>query len=248
MSDSVVFARRPHLDKLVSIASQEFPVGPVAFADGESRIVIALPSVWTKAGVTSKFGVEKFVTGVFVHEMVHTKQTALIHEALGPLQASGLLPSEVSDGLIQQVFESDPEYRAAIAYERDLLLRAIGTADDREALNLVAMALEAMDDRRARWFVGEKASYAVLEDVSLSSEGLGQLAMYRYLSSGLYEDDQASALEEVRDGGADWMQDEGFSILLLADRFLGDLDSRMFREPDWRARALLMAITDQRKD
>ncbi len=52
------------------------PAGPIAFAgfNGEPYFVMSLPSVWRDAGVTSMVGLERFLHGVLLHEMMHTRQ------------------------------------------------------------------------------------------------------------------------------------------------------------------------------
>jgi hypothetical protein len=99
-----------------------------------------------------------------------------------------------------------------------------------------------MRERRARWFVGDNAPFAAIDDVFLTMEGMGQLLIYRYLRSpegGAAS--EAEAIEGVRRGRRWWSQDEGLALMLVVDRLVPDWQQRAFRDPDWRAERLLTA-------
>ena len=104
-----------------------------------------------------------------------------------------------------------------------------------------------MRARRARWFTGEQAVFAALDDVFLTMEGMGQWLAYRSLLSpgggGLAPD---AALPAVRRGGRQWSQDQGLALMLVVDRLLPGWQQRAFADPDWRAERLLSAALERR--
>src|SRR5690606_17590855 len=222
----------------------EAPLGPISFASGEGGyFAMSLPSVWREAGVGSPLGLETLMTGVLLHEMMHIRQIALAAEALGDAaERAGIADDDLTDDIVQERFGADPAYLAAYVAERDALFAAADAASDDEARRLAAEALGLMRERRQRWFTGDKASFAALDDVFLTMEGMGQWLIYRYFRSpeggGLAP---ADARPAVRRGGRRWSQDEGLALLLVVDRLLPGWQARAFRDPDWRAERLLAA-------
>lgn len=226
---------RPHDGTTVFLGDHGFPYGPQAFAAGE-RFVMALPSVWQAAGYDSNVGLENFLTGVLLHEITHTRQFALIGSALAGAEGGG------TDDLIQETFSEEPAYVADYEAERDLLFAAAAAPDSATARRLAVDALAKMRERRARWFTGPRAWFVALDDVFLTTEGIGQWVMLRHLqdTEGLNRS-QADAIALVRAGQDFWTQDQGLALILVIDRLLPDWRARAFREPDWRAESLLAA-------
>jgi hypothetical protein len=224
--------------------SAEVPVGPISFASGEGGyFAMSLPSVWRAAGVTGEGGLERLMTGVLLHEMMHIRQTALATAALADaVVAAGIPDDELTDDIVQQRFAGDADYVAVYEAERDKLFAAAAAPDDGQARVLAREALALMRARRARWFSGDKASFATIDDVFLTMEGMGQLLIHHYLRSpegGAAS--EAAAIEGVRRGRRWWSQDEGLALMLVVDRLLPDWQRRAFRDPDWRAARLLEA-------
>jgi hypothetical protein len=231
----------------------EAPLGPISFASGggdTAYFAMSLPSVWRKAGVTSKFGLERLMDGVLLHEIMHTRQSELLGALLDPLGAQAGIPDdELTDDVVQDLFGGDPDYVAAWEAERDLLFAAALAPDDAEARRLAAQALDRMRERRARWFTGDRAALAALDDIFLTMEGMGQWMIWRYFLSpegGGYSPEEA--MPEVRRGGRQWSQDEGLALILTVDRLLPDWRERAFRDPDWRAERLLAAAVGDRAE
>ncbi len=226
----------------------EAPLGPISFASGEGGyFAMSLPSVWREAGVGSPLGLETLMTGVLLHEMMHIRQTDLATEALGgAAERAGVSDEELTDDIVQHRFESDPDYVAAYTAERDALFAAAAAESDHEARRLAAQALRLMRERRARWFTGDKAAFTDLDDVFLTMEGMGQWLIYRYFVSaeGPAQPPEV-ALPAVRRGGRWWSQDEGLALMLVVDRLLPGWQARAFRDPDWRAAALLAAAVGE---
>jgi hypothetical protein len=222
-----------HDGKVLRIGDHDVPIGPISFADGSDRFVMSLPSVWRAAGVRSDAGLEQLMTGVLLHEVMHTRQAHLATAALAGLG------DDAGDDLVQDRFKSDPDYVAAYRHERDTLYAAAAAPRLAEARRLAGEALDLMKARRARWFTAADARDAALEDVFLTMEGVGQYMLHRQLASAPGVS-QATALAETRRGDQ-WTQDEGYALVAVLQRLLPDWRARAFREPDWRAINLLTA-------
>lgn len=238
----------PHDGTVKLPDGNEAPIGPISFASGEGGgyFAMSLPSVWRVAGVTSELGLERLMDGVLLHEIMHTRQNALATPVFGKVIASGgAADDEINDDMVQALFEKDADYVAAWSAERDLLFAAAAAPTDEEARQLAKQALEAMRQRRARWFTGERAFYGELDDVFLTMEGTGQWLIYRYFASGPGGAGSAdAALAAVRRNKRWWSQEEGLGLILVVDRLLPGWQARAFREPDWRAERLLAAAVD----
>jgi len=242
---------RPHGGHPALPNGKELPLGPISFATGDvdGYFVMSLPSVWRAAGVKSGLGVEGLMDGVLLHEIMHTRQAKLAGPLLDALaRANGVSEDELTDDIVQNRFGKDPAYRAAYERERDLLFSAAAAADDREARRIAREALSALRERRARFFSGGKAFYSDFDDIFLTMEGMGQWLAYRhYLSPRGGSIDPATALREVRRDGSQWTQDEGLALILVVDRLLPGWQTRAFREPEWRAEAMLAAVVGERR-
>ena len=238
------FASRPHETGFAAVPGPQTPIGPAAF-QSDNRVVIALPSIWRAAGVESVVGIKALVTGIFLHEMSHTLDFARRDAVLKPLQDAGDLPSQLDDDLVQETFGEDEAYVAAFDAERTVLFAAVDAPTDADARRLAGEALKMMRERRARWFIGERAALSVHEDIFLASEGFGQWVNYRYLRSAADTLPEAVVRGEVSDGGSNWLQDHGLALMLLAERLLPDWKTHLHREPVWRAEALLAAIAQR---
>lgn len=234
-----------HGDTVTFPDGGEAPIGPISFASGESDyFAMSLPSVWRAAGVDSPFGLEALMTGVLLHEMMHIRQVDIAELALaGAPEAAGVTDDELTDNIVQERFSGDADYVAAFESERETLFAAAAAASDAEARRLAAKGLELMRARHARWFTGDRASFAAMDDVFLTMEGMGQWLIYRhFLAQGRSQED---VLPAVRRGGRQWSQDEGLALILVVDRLLPGWQARAFRDPDWRASNLLAAAVAQ---
>jgi len=225
---------------------EKAPLGPISFAFDRDRFVMSLPSVWRAAGVTSELGLERLMTGVLLHEIMHTRQSRLAADLLDPIAAAHGLEKTLSDDLLQQTFEEDRAYAAAYREELNTLFAAAAAPDEAAARGLAAHALHMMRARRARWLTGPNAYFAELDDIFLTMEGMGQWLIYRHFVSregGSIPPDQA--LAAVRRGGRWWSQDQGLALMLVVDRLLPGWQQRAFRDPDWRAERLLAAAVER---
>ena len=241
----------PHEGRPSLPDGRELPLGPVSFATGSATdyFVMSLPSVWRAANVQSGLGVEGLMDGVLLHEIMHTRQGGLAGPLLDRLgRANGVSEDDLNDDMVQNRFGDDAAYRAAYERERDLLFAAAAAPSDAEARRIGRDALAAMRDRRARFFTGKRRFYRAFDDIFLTMEGMGQWLAYRhYMSARGGSLDAETALREVRRDGSQWSQDEGLALMLLVDRLLPNWQTRAFRDPQWRAEALLAAATGVRR-
>lgn len=224
----------------VGVASFAGPDGP----DGAAFFVMALPSIWRAHGIKSSLGLETLMEGVLVHEIMHTQQSYFVTPYLDELTKRFGLPEDISDDSLQEHFKSIPGYVADYEAERDLLFAAAAEPDRAKARALAAQALQKMRARRARWFLGDEAKWAGLDDIFLTMEGIGQWAAYTWFlhpRSPVVPPDVA--LLEARRGGRHWTQDEGLALFLVIDRFVPDWQAKAFAPKPMLAMELLAQAT-----
>lgn len=245
--DSHTIIANPHRDGTVTAFGKTIALAPTAYADDANRFVMSLPSIWRNAGMQRAVGLERFITAVFLHEILHTRQSALLAAAKARINALAPGVTQFSDDSIQEHFAGNTDYVADYSMERDLLYRALATPDDGDARTLAAAALILLDARRARWFTGELGYFAEMEDMFLTMEGAGQWVMYRYLRSPAGGNIAAdTALTEVR--GRFWSQDAGFALFALVVRLVPNWQERIFDPQQWQARKLLAAAAASSSD
>ena len=233
-ADSIHWSASPHGGNIPLPGGMVIPVTVTSFAapsekDGEAFFVMALPSVWRTAGITSGLGLEKLMTAVFLHEYMHTWQANLASVDLDAVaKAAGMADGASDDGL-QAMYKDDPAYVAAYERERDLLYAAAGETDLAKARQLAGEAYRAMLDRQTRWFTGDKRGLKTIDDVFLTMEGTGQWGPYAWLTDarggGL---DAATAEREVRRGKSWWTQEQGLALFLVIDRLLPGWQEKAF--------------------
>ena len=219
------------------------PVSPLSFAApvaGHPRdgyFAMARPSVWRAAGVKSDIGLERLMDGVMLHELMHTRQFYFVNDKLATLTAQYHLSEDVTDDSLQAAFEKNPAYVADYEAERDTLFAAAAAPSDAQARALAAKALGLYRARHARWFVGDTAQWAPLDDLFLDMEGLGQWVFYTWhVRSGL---PPATVLPATRRGGRWWSQDEGLALFLTIDRLVPGWQKRAFAKKPELAEQLL---------
>jgi hypothetical protein len=198
--------------------------------DAGSFLVMAAPAVWEQAGVDSEHvGRDRLTTAVFLHEFAHTRQIQGFQAFISPLEEAWVFAEELGDDVVQDRFASHPGYRPAYEAERDLLYGAAAADGIDEVRALAAEALALMRARHARWFTGENALFALLDDAFLSFEGAGQWVGYAWLThpqGGAVSPDVA--LAGMRRGGRRWSQDEGLALFLVLARLLPDWPALVF--------------------
>jgi hypothetical protein len=227
---------QPHEGSIELPSGKELRVSGVAFGsvytrkDGDAApfFVLALPEVWRmdpKAAADPRL--DSIILGVFSHEVVHTRQLALVSRRVEELQRRFTLPEDLTDDIIQERFGKNAAFAAAYEEEAALFYRATAAGDPAERRHLTRQALALADARRAKYFRDANAGFAELEALFLNMEGIACWVAY-----------QLSRVDPrfdigMKDPAADrarntWSQDEGLALLLLVDSFV----------PDWRQRML----------
>jgi hypothetical protein len=218
---------------------KELPAAPIASGfvrqveDGAAQPFFALASVdlWrqhTPAGERPEL--ELFFLGIVVHEMVHTLQLVELQRQLEALAERHELPTELDDDVIQNRFGEVEGFREAFENERDLLYRAALAAADDDSRALAARAIELVRARRERFYRGDDAVFAELEDLFLNLEGLAIWSHFRLALASptvrflpdFESQDAAALIEHARQRQGYWSQEEGFALLLLLDRLASD--------------------------
>lgn len=187
--------------------------------DGTMAFVMALPPIW----VAQAKGNDRVVlaTAVFMHEFTHT-QSAGFGQRIDALAKKGL-PADADDDVVQRRFASRQGFAAAFKREQELLWEAAAAPNIKEARALAKRALRVIENRRARYFIGQDKVYAEAEDLFLTLEGTGQYALYRWLTDpkgGAMPKPQALAF--ARRDGRHWSQDQGLALYLVLDRLWVD--------------------------
>jgi hypothetical protein len=201
-----------------------------AGASGEPAqpfLVMAMPSLWrAEPRHQNEADLPLLLRAVFAHEMAHTVQTRDLGAWLAELEKRLQAFDELDDDIIQTRYEKAPEFRAAWAAERTLLYQAANESNASLRRSLLSTAVSMMENRRARYFTGDNAVLADLEDLFLNMEGLGQWVAYQVaLRAGLAPLDAQNA---IRRGRTRWSQEEGLAAFLVIDALI----------PDWRDRVL----------
>lgn len=226
----VTWTASPH-DGMVTLPDgQRMPAGVTSFAGGDNQtgfFVMSTPSVWQQGGVPGgPMGLETLMTAVMLHEGSHILQLNTYMQRITDLSLRNALPDSFSDDSIQKRFESEPEFKASVERETDLLFSAAAAPDDATARQLAKAARKLIAERQSRWFTGQDAYLAEAEDVFLTLEGSGQWQGFEWLIS---SDGAALAPDAAMSGFGRrskwWSQKEGLALFLVVDRLYG---------PAWR--------------
>lgn len=229
------WAAEPHQGKIRLPDGNHIDVGVTAFASrvdatGERFFVMALPSVWRAANVNPADRVG--LTGVFLHEFSHTRQMETLQPLFAAAEAAHKMPEDLSDDSVQEHFDRDPAYVAVVEKETDLLYRAAREPDAAEARALARQALNLIEARQKRWFVGQDAKWKPYDDIFLTMEGFGQWVAYTWLSDprgGRMTAAEAEAM--IRGSRRWWSQEQGLALFLVIDRFVPNWAQQAFGKP-----------------
>lgn len=231
VGDSLAIAGRAHFGSILLPDGRAIParsVGLTAPTAGDSSLflVLSLLDVWRSDPRYSgtREGWEAYLTGAFIHEMTHARMVRPLLPLLREY-AIDTYPDTVGDDVVQDRFGRDPGFAAAVRRETDLLFRAVTARNAVTRLALAREALALIRARRARYYVGDLARWAEIEQAFLDLEGVAQWAafmharatVYRYL---VFEE----ALRKFRTGEEYWSQDQGLALFLLLNAL----------EPAWR--------------
>ena len=173
-----------HGDSLTLPDGSTIPLALMSFTNVDKRsgpfFVMSAPSYWAQKGHGPED--DPGLAAVFIHEFAHTRQVGGMGDVIGPIDSTWPYPEELNDDAVQTHFSSDSVYVAAYLAERDLLYRAAGANTQDEVRVLAKEALAMIRARHARWFTGDQAEFAILDDAFLSMEGAAQWAAAAWLA------------------------------------------------------------------
>lgn len=218
--------RALHKDSLRLPDGKMVPVQLMSFASGNGNawpfFVMPLPSFWAKAGVNSKeLGLDKLLTGVFVHEFSHSQQMQNFGKRMTELEKAGHYDMEFSDDIIQHLYAKDSAYVQAYTQEVNSFYEAAATKNRDSFRILVRQGLSLMRQRHDRYFTGAAAQLKTVDAFFLTMEGLGQYSIYAWLINRQGGRVTPSvALPGVRRNKKWWSQDEGLALFLVLERVL----------------------------
>lgn len=214
--------RAPHTGKITLPSGDEVPVGLMSFAaPGKEKVffVMGAPAIWQKAGVTSnELGLDKLLTGVFLHEFAHTRQFNGFGKMMGAFENSPefkAIATDMNDDIVQQQFSKDSVYEKLFRREAAKFYEAAAEKDMKKSKALLAEALGMLQQRQSTYFTGDKAMFSSLDDIFLSMEGMGQYVAVAWLihpQGGKLP--LATAVKGFRRNGKQWSQEEGLATFL----------------------------------
>ena len=223
-----------HHDTLTIPDGQRVPVQLMTFAAPSSSpgsapfFVMAAPDFWKTAGIDSEeVGLEKMLTGVFLHEFSHARQMNGLGERVSFLEQNGNFRYEVSDDLIQEYFSGDSSYVSAFKKEVELFYQAANARNTTDRLKLSRQAL-AMYDQRQKFMSSLDSTLVELDDIFLTMEGTGQYMIVSWLTHPRCKGgsvDLKTAIKATRRQKTWWSQDEGLALSLLYQQ--------LSEQPDW---------------
>ena len=216
------------------------PAGPNASnmtKDGGNFVVFSLPSIWRPVAPKSEIPLELFLEAILLHELGHAYQAAVSPSLSFPaLHARRSLPGSVNDDSVQEKFKPNPAYVRDYEAERDLLFRAASAPTRTRARALACDALAKLRQRRSRYFRGADAIWAEVDELSLTTEGMGEWVGYSWVTRvrGL---PASAVLPRFR--GRFWSQEQGLALFLVIDRLVPGWQKLLFRREPLTAEPLL---------
>ncbi len=222
-----------HAGTLTLPDGQQVPVQLMTFAAPaeekgvEAFFVMAAPAFWNEAGIHSEaVGLDKMLTGVFLHEFAHTRQMNGIGRIITEYERSHRFDFPVSDDMIQAYFAGDSAYVQHFREEVELFYRAARSPDEAEVKRLANQGMVLLKERQNHYLVGKNKVLGEMDNVFLTMEGVGQYLMATYLQGpegGAVP--KAAAIGATRRGKNWWSQEEGLALVLLYERLAPN--------PDW---------------
>jgi hypothetical protein len=224
MNLSFNWKRTKHRDSLTLPDKTVVPIQLMSFAAQipfeieKSFFVMPLPGYWEQSGTTSKeLGLENLITGVFIHEFSHSQQMQNFGRKISEYEQQNNFGLEFSDDIVQHIFGKDSSY--ITQYQKEVEVFYASTKAKRLDKKCVNEGLKVMRQRQQTFFEGTHKNLAEIDNFFLTMEGLGQYAMYLWLThrrGGNMTRDVA--IEGVRRKKKWWSQDEGFALFLILDK------------------------------
>ena len=216
--------KKLHNDSIIFPDKSVVPINLMSFAAENSSdsskpfFVMPLPGFWLQAGVSSKdLGLDNLVTGVFIHEFSHSQQMQNFGKKITSFERETNFGFEFTDDIVQTIFSKDTIYSKLYYKEIDLFYKSI--ENNRLKRQLVKKGLSVMKKRQKTYFNDKYENLKVLDNFFLTMEGLGQYAMFLWLTHADGGNIKREiAIEGIRRDGKSWSQDEGFALFLILDK------------------------------
>lgn len=220
----------PHSGEVTLPNGARIPAGPNASnaaKDGRNFVVFSLPTIWRAVAPKSEIPLELFLEAIMLHELTHSYQATVSPSLSFPvLHARHSLPGSINDDSVQERFKDNADYIRDYEAERDQLFRAAEAPNDVEARSLTCDALAKLRQRRARYFNGADAIWSEIDELSLTTEGLGEWVGYNWLTR-MRRLPANVVLQRFR--GRFWSQEHGLALFLVIDRLVPGWQGHLIR-------------------
>ena len=201
------------------------PVEPRATAmvyanEQKPFIIIPLPSLFRKLAAADQAPIlDEFFLGLSLHELTHTRQIVYAMRQIKRLRKQYRLPESLDDNMIESRFAGDEAYKRLFDEEQQHLSRAVLADKTDVCRRELAQVLAISRQRRARFFVGDRAGWAGLEDVFLALEGSAMWVQYQVTKDHAPKgQDWRQTLRWLAERMDAWSQQEGLGLFLVIDR------------------------------
>lgn len=226
LGESLSWRKAAHNGQLILPDGQKVPVGLMTFAaplkEGENKsfFVMAAPPYWKEAGIESdELGLEKLLTGVFLHEFAHTRQMQGIGARVDQVDSTHKFDIPLSDDIVQDIYKKDSVYVKLFRAEVNTFYKAALAKNEKDARVWAGKALTLLKKRQAKYFTGKKAILKELDNIFLSMEGLGQYIAVAWLTDPKAADMPfEKAVNGFRRKRSQWSQEEGLALFLILKR------------------------------
>lgn len=225
-SRTLNWKKAPHNNSIALPDGQIVTIGLMSFAGeipNESRAFFVMPmsSFWKKSDVKSdELGLRNLITGVFIHEFAHSQQMENFGKKVSDYEKTNSFETELSDNIVQEIFGKNDSYVELFKQENETFVEAFRAKEKFAKNSLTLRGLNLLKTRRQRFFINNYNVFGELDDLFLTMEGIGQFAMYAWLThpkGGNISPEKA--IGGVRRGGKKWSQDEGFILFLLLESY-----------------------------
>jgi hypothetical protein len=219
-NETVSVRSRNHAGTVDLPDGASIPARVISFAanydsDSRSFFTAALPSVWERDDyLRSEPRLASLVRAVYIHELTHTYHRNFFAR-LSAIEKTLAGVEKFDDDIVQNQFGRDEAFRDMYLSEIASAQKALLSPSRRDRKVAAKELLQAINDRRAKYYTGNNAKYAEIEDIFLTMEGVANWAGYRAaLADGLSD---ADAQRLIRRSGKFWSQEEGILLFLLID-------------------------------
>jgi hypothetical protein len=165
--------------------------------------------------------------------MTHARMLPFVLSRLRALEAA-IYPDTVEDNAIQNRFGGDRAFAQSVQTETDLLYHAVTATSASIRAQYVRTALALMRERWARFYVGDLAAWAELEQVFLDVEGIAQWVAFHVRWGGVVGTSRAPGslfdrlLVRFRSDREFWSEDQGLLLIMALNELV----------PDWQRQIL----------